>query len=313
MEERIVQLARDVLKSGNKILVVGVTPKNLGRWYRVNDSRLVFWDSRDAKKVVPAGVRLVLVTRFTNHSNLARIRSSVSDEATFYSKFVSTGQLKTLLASVSMPTQVLPQPAENVVPTVVVSEESRFVSEPAVLNEDSFAEEEVEKMDTVALVTPVVEVRAKPQERGAITSFVRKYADRDTEKPANEICRLVALAVGLGIQVTEASIKNAFYHMRSKSTKSAKVPAPTPAPVFVPAEVPSFTHEDSVQLLEKITGDMDLVQVAIREVLAEREALRQQNISLQLQVESLQAQLNEYKSLSADPRRLLEEALKKLG
>lgn len=256
MDDRIIQIAKRTLEVGGKILIVGATHGNLGKWHDLNDPRLVVWPStsrRTARRAVPGDVGLVIMTRFWDHSTNKWLRNSLPRTATFYSKHVSTGELKDFLETVYTP----PQPRQEIAPVVfrqqvVVLKPVMPVASPIVV-----AEVEEKKMGEEKVV-----VSASSKEKGDVVNFVRSNADFDTKSPSIELARLEALASEKGVPTTRASLANCFYKERKRQRGAASATTPR--------------RRDSNELLKEFTGSCELVRVAVVEILEENKKLQEE-------------------------------------
>lgn len=243
-----------------KVLIVGGRGANFPERFR-RDSRLVFWDSTDPathkRDKIPADVKVVIVTRFISHSLFARLKSMIPPGVKLLKYAQGTGRIKDLLESVE-----------------IGKEEKRMIDPGA-------REAGVDS----SVLEPAGGGRRPltKAKRGTLSRFVRENADFSAEDALAEIDRLFGKAKAQGLETTQRSLGNAFYHLRKrlKGQKRA-VPAlagemPETPPGSIPAElaaVPPKISEDSLRVLRDFVGQLQIAAIALEELLAEHDRLK---------------------------------------
>lgn len=96
----LTEQARHILSNGLKIRVLGVTPGNMGEWWKKYDC-IDCWLTDDSKKrIIPGDTGLILRTRFIDGELLTRVKATMPKTAILNPGDLSTGEIKDILHAV---------------------------------------------------------------------------------------------------------------------------------------------------------------------------------------------------------------------
>lgn len=106
--EEIVEFAHKVFIEGDQVLVVGVIPSNMGKWWELQkrDSRLHFLDMRAKKQWrIPKSARLVIATGFRDYISLRSEFLELNKDAdvSWPQQSFSTGEIQAILEASYFP------------------------------------------------------------------------------------------------------------------------------------------------------------------------------------------------------------------
>lgn len=265
------RLARSVIAAGQRILVVGAKPSNIGEWHHIQEDNLVFFGSTGRKLKhwnVPANVGLVILTRFHKHEVLQSLKKGLSKGAVLWPKHLGTGELKVLLEQAFGSVQVkvpLNKYADRKVALVELL--------PVVLENDLNPNDSDSNIKHTEMVEENVmtekSIVEKPV-RGSTAQFVRENADFGVVPSGAEVERLFNLAESRNLGLLKTSIEASFYAQK-RGPKATKSPATS-----AKNATGSKSRHDAIKVLTSFCEDIQLVGVAILEVLEENKDLKEQ-------------------------------------
>jgi len=239
--------------SNSKILIIGARSTNFPGEFR-DDHRIIFWDSTDPstrnKTKIPEDVRVIIFTRFVSHSSIQKIKKITPSNVRLMNYVQGTGEIKAMLRTI----------------------------------------------DTGGEGNPRVEEKSgETQKRGQVREFLLTNADFKARNAVAEIRRLFRKAMGVGLKTTERSVEQAFYALRKKArerqneatgAEDSIVPATSieppplveiPQPEIGPRREPSPTTsnlDQSIEILKAFVGQLQLASLALEELLADYDRLK---------------------------------------
>ncbi|MST04082.1 MAG: hypothetical protein EXS49_00740 [Candidatus Pacebacteria bacterium] len=202
----------------HRILILGGKGSNFPDDIRGN-SQFLFWDSTDprtkTKDKVPAGVKVVISTKFVGHALLARVRSVLPNGVRFLNFTQGTGKINKLLREVVKRHhgEIVSQVTSIKVPQS--ESDNHSPSENIAIHNNGSL---VAKEDSALSLTP--------------RDFVRAKADFSCRLKVLEVDRLFALSKKQGHKFSRSSIASAFYslHRKQNEAKEAVVTATKSCP-----------------------------------------------------------------------------------
>lgn len=267
----VVNLAIKTLFSGQKILVVGAKPSNLGKLYSQFDNRVMFWSSTERKsmrRTLPSTVGLVILTRFFSYSVIERLKSQLPKTSVIWHKNFGTGELSNILGQIF-------DRAPVVVPSVKPEIEMvprYFVAPPRIVNSSTIVVETSTPLPEVAIKE--VEVSHQPRKYGVVVDFVQKHVNSQATEPVKEINRLTQLSKENGLNLGYSSISSAFYKLKKKLSASSSTTTVLDG-LKKASSSRKKRRNDSAKLLSEFCGLSELVSVAVAEIIEENKKLHE--------------------------------------
>lgn len=265
------------------VLVVGGKPSNFDQELRENP-RLIFWDSTNndwkRKGVVPDKVRLILFTRFHNTAARERIRRQAkARKILVVNTLLNSGQISNTFDSPSFTPRVKESArrADGVLDFSVQTGRAATVSVSSEENN--------------------VVTKRTCNKKGSVKKFMKDHALVEATDVAVEAERLRKLGFALGIKLSPAAAKVAFYRFRCAHRLHVAKPAPdarTSGANAVPGHVKELEDflVEALRLIreagEHVSLGIDLAQTfgesgenaILEKLVAENRRLKEENAKL---------------------------------
>lgn len=285
-----INLVRTALEAGRSVLVIGVKPGERQHWPHADDPRIVYWNSgKKLKRLLPPRrTGVVLMTRYTDHSVTQRIRQAIPADAVFYTRHMSSGELKALLEQAYVPPVTRPSVSDSApFPTMTVVTITPPRSAPAI----EPASESVEPVTPAGLSDSAsVSVR---KERGWVTEFVRKNANFEVKPISTEIDRLWEAVKKEHHAVARPTVHSAFYRLKGAAKNAAPTRKVTARKKT--ARVITEPRQDSSEILGEFIKLAQPTLSAVREILTENRRLREELVEQKRQLEAIKQAVSRLK------------------
>lgn len=254
---------RSLLKrdSSAKVLIVGGRGANFSKYFREHP-RLMFWDSTDPQTSrrtrIPAGVRIVIFTRFIGHKISNRIKSLMPEDIILVRDTMGTGEIKDLLVSAN----------------IVVEEESA----PLPVSDS--------KAPVSAAAPNEIPTEASAKTAAAtgesLSYFMSHNANTDADV-RTECRRLLEIVSARGLSFKFANIRAAFYQLRRRR-ELRRAAATTGAAIEIPAAQPQ--SQSQIDVAKESTAILrEFINWALKAAIASEKVLKEYDRLKQVEVE----------------------------